>query len=162
MARRRSRSTTRPRAHDPRIGPIDSRHTPFRLAVRRSRIHRLGVFADEPILRGRKVIEFTGERIDFQEARRRWNPRLNYLFALDDDVIIDGSSGGSGAEYVNHACEPNLYARIARGHLLYFSRRPIAKGEELTVDYKYAGGGTQTYPCDCGAASCRGTMIVKP
>jgi SET domain-containing protein len=139
---------------------VDRAYTAFALTVRRSRIHRLGVFARESIPARRKVIEFTGERIDFPEARRRWNPRLNYLFALEDNVIIDGSVGGSGAEYVNHSCAPNLRTRYLRGHLLYVSVRPIATGEELTVDYKYAGGGKQTYPCRCGAASCRGTMIL--
>jgi SET domain-containing protein len=139
------------------IGPP---HTPFRLAVRRSPIHRLGVFARETIPAGRKVIEFAGERIGFREARRRWNPRLNYLFALDDKVVIDGSVGGSGAELINHCCSPNLHTRCLRGHLLYFSSRVINKGEELTVDYRYEGGGQQTYPCSCGVPSCRGTMIL--
>jgi SET domain-containing protein len=98
------------------IGPP---HTPFRLAVRRSPIHRLGVFARETIPAGRKVIEFAGERIGFQEARRRWNPRLNYLFAFDDKVVIDGSVGGSGAELINHCCLANLHTRCLRGHLLW-------------------------------------------
>jgi uncharacterized protein len=139
---------------------IDPAHAPYRLAVRRSRIHRRGVFAGEAIPARRKVIEFTGERIDFREARRRWSPTLNYLFGVDDDSFIDGAAGGSGAEYVNHSCAPNLHARYIRGHLLYFSSRAIARGEELTVDYKYAGGGTQAHPCHCGADACRGTMIL--
>ena len=139
---------------------IDLAYTSFLLAVRRSGIHRLGVFARETIPPRRKVIEYTGERINFREARRRWNPRLNYLFALEDNVILDGSVGGSGAEYVNHSCAPNLGTRYVRGHLLFFSKRMIAKGEELTLDYRYLGGGQQTYPCRCGAASCRGTMIL--
>ena len=143
-----------------RARAIDVTHAPYRLAIRKSRIHRRGVFAAERIPRGRKVIEYTGERISLAEARRRWNPRLNYLFALEDNLIIDGSVGGSGAEYVNHSCAPNLGARILHGHLLFFSVRPIATGEELTLDYKYRGGGTQTYSCGCGAPSCRGTMVM--
>jgi SET domain-containing protein len=139
---------------------ITLEHASFRLVARRSRIHRLGVFAGERIPRGRKVIEFTGERINFNETRRRWSPTLNYLFGIDDNLFIDGAVGGSGAEYINHSCAPNLSARILRGHLLYFSTRTIGKGEELTVDYKYAGGGKQTHPCNCGAATCRGTMIL--
>ena len=139
---------------------IDPAQTPFRLAVRRSRIHRLGVFAGEAIPPGRKVIEFTGERMTFDKARRRWNPRLNYLFAVEPNVIVDGSAGGSGAQFINHSCAPNLRARYLRGHLLYFSCRRISKGEELTVDYRYAGGGKEKYPCRCGAPTCRGTMIL--
>ena len=138
---------------------LDSLHAPFRLMVRRSRIHRLGVFAGERIPRGRKVIEYTGEHVNFAEASRRWNPRLNYLFALKHSVI-DGSVGGSGAEYINHCCAPNLKARLVRGHLLFFSIRAIGKSEELTLDYKYRGGKKEDYPCACGAASCRGTIIL--
>jgi hypothetical protein len=139
---------------------VDRAHAPFQLVIRRSRIHRLGVFAGEAIPPRCKVIEFTGERITFEEARRRWSPTLNYLFGLGDNLLIDGAAGGSGAEYINHSCAPTLHARIVRGHLLYFASRAIAKGEELTVDYKYAGGGKQTHPCHCGADSCRGTMIL--
>jgi SET domain-containing protein len=138
---------------------LDSLHAPFRLTVRRSRIHRLGVFAGERIPRGRKVIEYTGEHVSFAEAKRRWNPRLNYLFALKHSVI-DGAAGGSGAEYINHCCEPNLRARLVRGRLLFFSIRPIGKGEELTLDYKYRSREKEAYPCACGAASCRGTIVL--
>ena len=109
--------------------------------------------------RGRKVIEYAGERITFAEARRRWSPRRNYLFAPADGIFIDGAAGGSGAQYVNHSCAPNLHARFLRDHLLFFSSRVIEKGEELTLDYKYAGGGSQKHHCRCNAPTCRGTMI---
>jgi SET domain-containing protein len=138
---------------------IDSRYAPFRLLVRQSRIHGWGVFAAQRIPRGRKVIEYAGERITFAEARRRWSPRRNYLFAPADGIFIDGAAGGSGAQYVNHSCAPNLHARFLRDHLLFFSSRVIEKGEELTLDYKYAGGGSQKHHCRCNAPTCRGTMI---
>lgn len=137
-------------------GTINPDRARFQLLVRRSRIHRLGVFADERIPPGKAVIEFTGERIDPREARRRWSPALSYLFALDERRIIDGAIGGSGAEYVNHSCDPNLRATLVRGRLWYASRRPIAKGEELSVDYKYSG--EASVRCRCGAASCRGSI----
>lgn len=140
-------------------GTINPERARFDLMVRPSRIHRLGVFAGESIPRGRKVIEFTGERIGMQEARRRWSPSLSYLFDIDGGGIIDGAMGGSGAEYVNHSCDPNLRAALTRGHLWYVSRRPIASGEELSVDYKYRG--ETSVPCRCGAASCRGSITRK-
>ena len=79
---------------------------------------------------------------------------------LDSYWTIDGAIGGSGAEYINHSCAPNLKARLLRGHILYFSKRRIRKGEELTVDYKYAHDITRM-PCSCGAPTCRGTMNVN-
>jgi tetratricopeptide (TPR) repeat protein len=141
-------------------GTINPDHTPFTLLVGPSAIHRLGVFTDEPIPPRRKVIEYTGERISRYEGRRRWDPKRSYLFHLDNYRQIDGAIGGSGAEYINHSCEPNLKARLLRGHIIYFSKREIARGEELTVDYNYSDEVTRM-PCRCGAPGCRGTMNVS-
>ena len=65
--------------------------------------------------------------------------------------------GGSGAEYINHSCEPNCEARIVRKHILYFSLREIKKGEELTVDYHFDAK-VEKVPCGCGSTKCRGTI----
>jgi len=142
-------------------GTINPAHAPFRMVVRRSPIHRLGVFADEAIPPRRKVIEYTGERIGRRETRRRWDPKRSYLFTLNSYWSIDGAIGGSGAEYINHSCEPNLRARDIRGHIIYFSKRAIAKGEEFTVDYHYSHEITRMV-CSCGAPTCRGTMNDLP
>ena len=61
-----------------------------------------------------------------------------YLFTLNDYWTVDGSVGGSGAEYINHSCDPNLRASIVKGHILYISKRKISVGEELTVDYCFS------------------------
>ena len=76
-----------------------------------------------------------------------------------DDTII--GIGGSCAEYINHSCEPNLKTRIVRQHILYYSTRPIAKGEERTVDYRYDHD-TDKMRCYCGASGGRGTMNLLP
>lgn len=138
-------------------GTINPRYACFGLSVQPSRIHRMGVFANEPIPAGRKVIEYTGERISRRESKARWDPSRSYLFLLDSYWRLDGAIGGSGAELINHSCEPNLKARLLRGHILYFSARSIARGEELTVDYKYSAE-LEPMQCRCGAPSCRGTM----
>ena len=121
-----------------------------------SSISRLGVFAEEPIPGGRRVIEYTGERISRREARRRSNLTRSYLFA-GDGYCLDGAIGGSGAEYVNHSCAPNLEARIVRSRILYFSLEEIRQGEELTIDYRYPST-IEAIPCGCGTAACRGTI----
>lgn len=139
------------------VPEIDSRFCNFRLRLKASRIHRWGVFAGEDIPANRKVIEYTGERISRIETKRRSNARLTYLFTLNDYWCLDGSVDGSGAEYINHCCQPNLVTRIVKGHILYMSRRPIRKGEELTVDYHFAKN-VEKVPCKCGSAKCRGTI----
>jgi len=107
---------------------------------------------------GRKVIEYTGEKINRRETKRREDTL--YLFELDKYWTIDGSVGGSGAEFINHSCDPNLVTRILKGHILYFSGRRIAKGEELTVDYSYDWD-VGLVKCACGSKRCRGTINAK-
>jgi hypothetical protein len=79
----------------------------FKLSMRPSRVHRFGVFSEEPISAGEKVIEYTGERVSRSEAVRRCRKGLTYLYMLDSYRSIDGSAGGSGAELINHCREPN-------------------------------------------------------
>jgi uncharacterized protein len=139
---------------------IDQDAACFRLRIGPSKIHRWGVYAAEPIPARRKVIEYTGERISRRETKKRAERALNYLFTLDKYWTIDGSAGGSGAQYINHCCEPNLAARIVKGHILYISLRDIRVGEELTVDYHFDKD-VEMVPCACGTAACRGTINLK-
>lgn len=132
----------------------------FGLRLGRSKIHRWGVYATEAIPAGRKVIEYTGEKISRRETKRRGlESEFTYLFTLDKYWAIDGSVDGSGAEYINHSCDPNLVSRILKGHIIYVSRRHIKAGEELTVDYRFDKK-VERVPCRCGAKTCRGTINV--
>jgi SET domain-containing protein len=139
---------------------IDSHAACFRMILRESPIHRYGVYAAENIPGRRKVIEYTGERISRVETRRRGLGPQTYLFTLDSYWTVDGSVGGSGAEYINHSCEPNLRARRARGHVVLFSLRPIRKGEELSWDYRFDKRGERV-GCHCGSPKCRGTINLR-
>jgi SET domain-containing protein len=136
---------------------IDSRQACFALAIRRSRIHRYGVYAAERIPGNRKVIEYTGERVNRREAKRRGEGEYTYLFAVDPYWTLDGAVGGSGAEIINHSCSPNLISRVMKGHVLYMSLRAIEPGEELTVDYNFSKDSGKTR-CACGAKTCRGVI----
>ena len=143
---------------EPRIDPD---HSLFKLRLARSKIHRWGVYAEQAIPKNRKIIEYTGERISRRETKKRSIEReFNYLFTLDKYWTIDGSVGGSGAEYINHSCDPNCVARIMRGHILYYSKRDIRQGEELTVDYHFSPD-VEKVPCACGAPTCRGTINLR-
>lgn len=144
----------------PQAPQIQKEYAVFRLKIAKSKIHRWGVYADQAIPAKRKVIEYTGERISRKETKVRASRPYNYIFTLDAYWSIDGAAGGSGAQYINHCCEPNLEARIVRGHILYFSLRNIKKGEELTIDYHFDKH-VERVECCCGASECRGTINLK-
>jgi uncharacterized protein len=136
---------------------IDPEYACFDIVIRRSKIHRYGVYANERIPANRKVIEYTGLRLNRKEAAAVDGGKYTYLFAVDDYWTLDGARGGSGAEIINHSCEPNLISRVMRGHVLYMSQRAIKPGEELTIDYNFSDL-TEATPCSCGAGTCRGTI----
>lgn len=130
-----------------------------RFALKRgdSKIHRWGIFTAEAIPARRRVIEYTGQKIDSKEMFRRRVRQNLYVFLLKNGFAIDGAIGGSGAEYINHSCSPNLYARVARGHIWFVSLRRIEAGAELLLDYRISGD----YPpveCRCGSSECRGYL----
>ena len=140
---------------------IDVTQCRFRLAYRRSPIHRWGIFASEPIPARRRVIEYTGERIGLAEARRRSLRHQLFIFLAGKRTLIDGAIGGSGAEFINHSCSPNLTARLRSGRIWFVSLRPIEAGEELLLDYQITGD-DPLYPCHCNSPNCRGFMNRPP
>ena len=147
------------RAKKPRI---DSNHAQFKISIRKGGIHRYGIFAGEDMPKNRKVIEYTGERINRRETRKRSEEQgsMIYLFTLDNYWTLDGAVGGSGAEYINHCCDPNIRVLVTKSHILYMTKRAIRKGEELTVDYHFSKD-IERIPCHCGSPKCRGTINVK-
>ncbi|MGA2987760.1 MAG: SET domain-containing protein-lysine N-methyltransferase [Terriglobia bacterium] len=139
---------------------IDARQAKFRLKIGKSCIHRWGVFAAERIPARRNVVEYAGELVNPVEAYRRVKDAAEaYTFKLDDFWRIDAVVGGTGAEFINHSCDPNLRSRAWRDRVSYQSVRPIAPGEELTVDYHFLAKSPKV-PCRCGSPQCRGTINV--
>jgi SET domain-containing protein len=99
--------------------------------------------------------------ISRREAKRRSEAAEHvYLFTVNSYWCKDGARGGSGAEYINHSCDPNIRAVVLRGHILYFALKSIRKGEELTVDYNFDKD-VDPVPCGCGSVNCRGTINVR-
>jgi len=146
---------------------IPEKHTCFHLERRNSQIDRNGLFALDSIPARRKVIEYAGERIPMREAVRRFwriertkGSKRKYLAKLSRGWVIDGAVGGNGSELINHSCDPNLFIKRERGTINYYSKRRIRRGEELTVDYRYAPDAVQV-PCCCSSANCRGTINLK-
>ena len=145
----------------------DARTAPV---VRRSRVHGLGTFAARPYPAGRRVIEYTGERIDDAEVERRYGAESDdphtFLFQIGPRTSIDATVGGNAARYINHSCEPNCEAHQIGRRVFIVARRDIALGEELTYDYRLqieAGASKarrRLFSCRCGSPRCRRTMLA--
>jgi SET domain-containing protein len=142
---------------------------PYR--IRRSKVHGRGVFATRPIAKGARVIEYTGERISHAEADRRYetkapNDNHTFLFTVDDKIVIDAGVHGNAARFINHGCDPNCETRIEDGRVFVFAIADISAGDELKYDYMIGRSPNdppnidKIFACVCGAATCRGTMLV--
>lgn len=140
--------------------------------VRPSPIHGLGAFATRDIPAGTRLIEYTGERLTEAEADARYpdvpgERHHTYLFAIDDDLVIDAAVGGNEARVINHSCDPNCDAVVEDDRIWIETVRDVAPGEELAYDYAYVlpvrhtPAAKRRYPCSCGAATCRGTILAK-
>ncbi|HUJ29938.1 MAG TPA: SET domain-containing protein-lysine N-methyltransferase [Candidatus Acidoferrum sp.] len=142
------------RRRAPKVNP---RYARFRVRLGRSGIHSWGVFALEDIPAGQRVMEYRGRRLSIQQAVDLKPPFDRYVVRLSRRWMLDGRIGGSGAERVNHSCDPNLSWRRERGHIFFVSRRRIRAGEELTLRYQYPVK-VRRVPCRCGSPKCRGTL----
>jgi len=136
----------------------------FKLRVSRSRIHRLGVFAAENIPARTRVIEYSGKKLTrrqacevFRERLASRSPHLHYLARLDSYWTVDGAVGGSGAEFMNHSCDPNVALKTIRKRIWAVTLRRIRRGEELMFDYSFDPKGIRI-ACRCGSPQCRGTL----
>jgi SET domain-containing protein len=145
------------KAPSPKTRQINPKAAYYRLQIRRSLLHGYGVFTLEDIPRGRRVIEYTGKRLTFEQAWKIGAQREIYVVKMNSPWCLDGSSGGSGAQFINHSCNSNLLWRCVSNRLFLFSRRKIRAGEELTVTYRYPVK-LRRVPCRCGARRCRGTL----
>lgn len=149
---------------------MDDSTLPFE--TRRSGIQGLGGFATRHIPAGVRLIEYTGERLTAAEAEARYpdaegERHHTYLFAIDDEVVVDAAVGGNEARFLNHSCAPNCDAVIDDGRIWIETIQDIEPGEELVYDYAYTLAERHTpaakrrYPCSCGAITCRGTILAK-
>ncbi len=127
------------------------------LEIKNSAIEGRGCFAKVVFRRGRKIAEYTGEKISNAEAKRRAMRRRLRICAINNRWSLDGSKGGNGTHYINHSCEPNSYMKIVYGHVLFLAMSDINPGEEITIDYESTLH-SNSKRCTCGAPSCRRTI----
>jgi SET domain-containing protein len=125
------------------IPPMNKENDKF--AVKRTATG-LGLFALKPIPAGKKIVEYTGPIITIEEANKS---RSKYLFELDDERAVDGSSRSNTARYINHSCESNAKGFTNGKRIWIWSLRYIKAGEEITIDYGEQYMDTHIKRCKC-------------
>uniref|UniRef100_A0A8C2ZSD2 Euchromatic histone-lysine N-methyltransferase 1b n=1 Tax=Cyclopterus lumpus TaxID=8103 RepID=A0A8C2ZSD2_CYCLU len=139
-----------------------------RLQVFRTSKKGWGVRAVQDIPQGTFVCEYVGEIISEAEAEMRQND--TYLFSLDDKVTndlycIDARFYGNISRFLNHMCEPNLFAcrvftkhqDLRFPHIAFFASENIKAGEELGFNYgdHFWEVKSKLFSCDCGSSKCK-------
>ncbi|OGZ96373.1 MAG: hypothetical protein A2847_00995 [Candidatus Sungbacteria bacterium RIFCSPHIGHO2_01_FULL_50_25] len=125
----------------------------------KSVIHGDGVFADQKIAEGEKVMEFGGELVSREHAfsgnyrsRSIWMVEKDLFSALpkaDTQISLD--------ENLNHSCDANTWLE---DEVTLTARREIEPGEEITLDQGTWNFEDSAYTdnkeqCSCGAVTCR-------
>ena len=122
-----------------------------RIRRAKSSVHGFGVYADEPITKNRRIIDYAGELIRSKDSEERedrylaegciWVFRVNRVWSRDANV------DGNIARFINHSCAPNCWFEVVDKTIWIRASRNIRRGEELTYDYKTIG--EKTIPCRC-------------
>jgi hypothetical protein len=130
------------------------------LIVDYSPISGLGLFTNAPLETGRIVIRLGGRLVTTAELERIMNESTTYvdtLTVVEDTHLVLPS--GTTVHYGNHSCDPNLWHV---GPYDIALRRPVAAGEELTIDYAtHSGASGFSMVCTCHALQCRGVVTSE-
>lgn len=123
-----------------------------------------GLLADENIKAGQFIIEYSGEVISSEEAKKRSQAyeahelKDAYIISLNANYFIDATRKGSFARFINHSCHPNCETRkwtvLGETRVGIFAKQDISVGTELAYNYNFEWYGGATVRCLCGAANC--------
>ncbi|HZR06017.1 MAG TPA: SET domain-containing protein-lysine N-methyltransferase [Candidatus Udaeobacter sp.] len=128
-------------------------------------MHGRGVYAMELIPKGTRIIEYTGQRVSWENAPNDENDPHTFNFGLDNGEVINPEIGGNDARWINHSCDPNCEAVEEDDRIFIDAIRDIKTGEELFYDYALeidepvTEESKKKFACYCGSSNCRGTML---
>jgi SET domain-containing protein len=138
------------------------------LEVRPSGVHGRGVYAARLIPEDTRIIEYTGERVSWEDAPNDEDDPHTFNFGLENGQVINPEIGGNEARWINHSCDPNCEAIEEDDRIFIYAMRDIQAGEELFYDYALeldepiTEESKKEHECLCGSANCRGTMLEMP
>lgn len=122
-----------------------------------------GLFSTRAIEAGERLIAFEEsphELVTLSHVETNWGERERdwfdrYAWPLTDEVWVTWSRDPMNWKPVNHACDPSAWVE----GLDVVARRPLAAGDEITVDYATMYGERMpAFDCACGSEECRGVV----
>ena len=129
-----------------------------------------GLCAGTFLPKGSFVIQYIGEvySIDSPYGQKKLqeykNSTCTYLMSLTKNEVVDPTSKGNFARFINHSCEPNCETQKwhVSGEICVgiFTLRDIQEDEELTFNYGFDIAKTVYQKCLCGAPTCRGYLGI--
>ncbi len=127
---------------------MSKKKSKYKVKVKRSD-SGLGLFAEELIPKGEFIVEYFGAYLSEEQADQKGG---KYLFEIETDLVIDGSSRKNVARYINHSCKPNCETVIEGKRIHIYSKRKIKAGEELNYNYgkEYYKDMIKPFGCRCG------------
>jgi SET domain-containing protein len=116
----------------------------------------LGLFALRPIKRRDYIVTYSGPWIGNEEAARLECRNARYLFEVNSQWTVNGTSRRNLGRYANHSCRPNAEVVQPRGtrKLVLLALRKIEPGEEITYDYGKDYFDLFIKPKGCRCAAC--------
>jgi SET domain-containing protein len=124
---------------------------PFRIGRSRT---GLGLFATEPIRKGRFIVEYTGKLLT--NAQCDAIPDNKYLFEVNARWTVNGAPRANVARYINHSCRGNADPYILRTRQIKIRAiKNIKPGDEITYDYGKDHFNAYIKPHGCKCDSCQ-------
>ncbi len=121
-----------------------------RIKVFKSSIHGRGIFADETISKGERITYIRGPIKQKTPRGPRDSKIIGNWIGVAKDTWIKPEAPYM---YLNHSCNPNSALITKR---LLIALRPIARNEEITMDYSLTDSDLHWgIRCSCGARNCR-------
>ncbi len=131
--------------------------------VKKTKKKGRGIFAKKDIPAGTIIGDYLGKVIHPRDAVV--DEENFYLMYYHDRAVVVPDLQKQGVHLLNHACTPNTFLYIYKGHTLAFALREISSGEELNISYLLAPLDKFCQPCkhecDCGGLQCLGTMHLS-
>ncbi len=135
--------------------------------IKGNSISGFGIYASRDINEGEFI--FPGEEkaqrlVTLRHVEMNWSEDekeifRRYAYPISKEVFLLWDSDPTKWAPQNHSCDPNT----AYNGLNVVTTRPIAKGEELTLDYAtFLDKNMQPFHCLCGASNCRGLIMGMP